>query len=159
MTDYSMLPNSFISPSEERKSAAYLFDIDGTLAHRVNRSPYDEYSAINDNFDLAVGTTMCALLDCGFKVILLTGRKERGRETLLNWLSSKLDSHHYSKLSVILMRQDSDNRPDEIVKKEMYQLEIQHKFNVIAVFDDRDKVVNMWRSIGIKCFQVSPGHF
>lgn len=159
MTDYSMLRSSFINSSDKRKSAAYLFDIDGTLAHRVNRSPYDEYSAINDDFDLAVGTTMCALLDCGFNIILLTGRKERGRATLLKWLSSKLDSRYYSKLSTILMRQDNDNRPDEIVKKEMYQLEIQNKFNVVAVFDDRDKVVNMWRSIGVKCFQVSPGHF
>jgi hypothetical protein len=28
-----------------------------------------------------------------------------------------------------------------------------------CVFDDRDKVVNMWRKRGIPCFQVAPGDF
>jgi len=27
------------------------------------------------------------------------------------------------------------------------------------VFDDRDKVVNMWRENGIPCLQVAPGNF
>jgi hypothetical protein len=30
---------------------------------------------------------------------------------------------------------------------------------LVAVFDDRDKVVAMWRSMGVPCFQVAPGDF
>ena len=30
---------------------------------------------------------------------------------------------------------------------------------VVAVFDDRDKVVNMWREVGLTCMQVAPGNF
>ena len=30
---------------------------------------------------------------------------------------------------------------------------------VVAVFDDRDKVVKMWREIGLTCMQVAPGNF
>ena len=30
---------------------------------------------------------------------------------------------------------------------------------IMCVFDDRDKVVKMWRENGISCFQVAPGNF
>ena len=33
------------------------------------------------------------------------------------------------------------------------------KDNVEAVFDDRQKVVDMWREIGLTCMQVAPGNF
>ncbi|WP_435575134.1 hypothetical protein [Burkholderia plantarii] len=30
---------------------------------------------------------------------------------------------------------------------------------IVAVFDDRDSVVAMWRDAGVTCFQVAPGEF
>ena len=33
------------------------------------------------------------------------------------------------------------------------------KENVLCVFDDRTKVVEMWRKNGLSCFQVSNGDF
>jgi hypothetical protein len=30
---------------------------------------------------------------------------------------------------------------------------------VVAVFDDRDQVVRMWRSLGLTVFQVAEGNF
>jgi hypothetical protein len=33
------------------------------------------------------------------------------------------------------------------------------KDDVVAVFDDRDKVVNMWRENGLTCMQVAYGNF
>ena len=30
---------------------------------------------------------------------------------------------------------------------------------ILCVFDDRTKVVNMWRENGLSCFQVAPGDF
>ena len=33
------------------------------------------------------------------------------------------------------------------------------KDNVECVFDDRQKVVDMWREIGLTCMQVAPGNF
>lgn len=30
---------------------------------------------------------------------------------------------------------------------------------LVAVFDDRARVVRMWRKAGITCFQVAPGDF
>lgn len=36
---------------------------------------------------------------------------------------------------------------------------IEHRRRLVAVFDDRDKVVSMWRARGVACFQVAPGAF
>ena len=33
------------------------------------------------------------------------------------------------------------------------------KKEIICTFDDRDKVVNMWRENGLTCMQVAPGNF
>ena len=59
----------------------------------------------------------------------------------------------------ILMRKQGDFRPDEEVKLEIYYNEIEPRYNVIAVFDDRDKVVKMWRENGLMCCQVYYGDF
>ena len=33
------------------------------------------------------------------------------------------------------------------------------KDQIVAVFDDRDKVVDMWRKNNLTCMQVAPGNF
>jgi len=48
--------------------------------------------------------------------------------------------------------------PDEKLKLQWLN-EMDWKDDVVAVFDDRDKVVNMWREIGLTCMQVAPGNF
>ena len=58
------------------------------------------------------------------------------------------------------MRRAGDFTPDEVLKRKWYEeLGSHDKARLVAVFDDRDKVVAMWRSIGVACFQVAPGKF
>ena len=57
------------------------------------------------------------------------------------------------------MRNKNNFQPDEIVKETIFHKEIEPKYNVIAVFDDRDKVVKMWRNLGLLCNQVYWGNF
>ena len=57
------------------------------------------------------------------------------------------------------MRQDDDYRFDEIIKEEIYTNNIKDNFKVLFVLDDRTKVVNMWRKIGLTCLQVDNGDF
>ena len=57
------------------------------------------------------------------------------------------------------MRKNGDSRRDSIVKEEIFWNDIEPKYNVLAVFDDRDQVVKMWRELGIKCFQCEYGNF
>ena len=32
-------------------------------------------------------------------------------------------------------------------------------YNPLLVFEDRDRVVQMWRDAGLKCLQVKPGEY
>ena len=57
------------------------------------------------------------------------------------------------------MRQAGDNRDDRIVKREIYEREIKGRYNVRFVLDDRNKVVALWRDLGLPCFQVADGDF
>ena len=47
--------------------------------------------------------------------------------------------------------------PDDVLKQNW--LNDLDKKDILCVFDDRQKVVDMWRNNGISCFQVAPGDF
>ena len=57
------------------------------------------------------------------------------------------------------MREKDDKRSDEEVKKEIYEKYIKSWFSVVMVFEDRNKVVDMWRNEGLLCSQVREGDF
>ena len=57
------------------------------------------------------------------------------------------------------MRDKGNFEPDEIIKEQIFHKEIEPNYNVLAVFDDRDKVVKMWRNLGLLCNQVYWGNF
>jgi len=50
-------------------------------------------------------------------------------------------------------------RKDVIIKQEIYEEHIKDKYDVLFVMDDRNQVVEFWRSIGLTCFQVAEGNF
>ena len=56
------------------------------------------------------------------------------------------------------MRAKNDTRPDEVIKKE-FVVELSILENIFLILDDREKVVNMWRSFKLPCFQVNEGLF
>lgn len=56
------------------------------------------------------------------------------------------------------MRKEDDNRKDSQVKYEIL-LDLAKEKNILAVFDDRNQVVKMWREAGLRCFQVADGNF
>jgi hypothetical protein len=87
-------------------------------------------------------------------VILVSGRVERTREKTVAWLKESFV--HYDAL---LMRPDGDFRADDVLKEEILDRDILPNYAVDMAFDDRDRVVAMWRRRGIPCLQVAPGDF
>lgn len=88
-------------------------------------------------------------------IYIFSGRSETVRGKTTEWLNYNnvfIPEEH------LLMRPDKDFTPDEELKKKWLQ-QIGGPDKVFCVFDDRDKVVAMWRSLGITCFQVAPGNF
>ncbi len=58
------------------------------------------------------------------------------------------------------MRPAGNTEDDRIIKRRYWdELDPVSRQCVFAIFDDRDKVVKMWRELGVACFQVAPGDF
>ena len=57
------------------------------------------------------------------------------------------------------MRETNDYRQDAVIKKEIYEKEIEGKYCIQGVFEDRTQCVNMWRKLGLTCFQVTDGDY
>ncbi|MEK6880974.1 MAG: polynucleotide kinase, partial [Nanoarchaeota archaeon] len=139
----------------------YLFDCDGTLAIKGNnRGIYEFEKSLDDVPNISVIKTLQSIVksNLDITIIFMTGREDKFRD-ITTALLKKIGAISTQSNPILLMRTSEDTRNDSIVKKELYEHFIKNKFNVIAVFDDRDRVVKMWRSIGLSCFQVAPGDF
>lgn len=135
---------------------AVICDIDGTIAsHEGVRDIYDGSKCHLDNVKPAV-LHLLRLNDLtNERVIFLSGREERWRSETMEFFRRKnvpFDGHLY-------MRPTGDSRDDTIVKQELFDQHVRHKFNVRFVLDDRNKVVDFWRAIGLTCLQVADGAF
>lgn len=135
---------------------AIIVDIDGTVAHmNGKRGPFDWKKVDVDDPDEHV-LNLVRSLSTVYKVIFMSGRDESCRDLTSNWL----DVYYGKEYEGLFMRKESDNRPDEIVKTELFEQHVKDKYYVEGVFDDRNKVVNMWRNqLGLKCLQVEEGNF
>lgn len=136
------------------KPKAWLVDIDGTLAHMGDRSPYDITTVGNDTPDTTIVDLVRVLADTGFEIVLMSGRSDECRKDTVRWLVG-----HGIGWDALHMRVAGDNRADFKVKADLFDAHVRNTWNVIGVLDDRDQVVKMWRSIGLKCLQVADGAF
>lgn len=139
---------------DDTKWDCVIVDIDGTLAHTSGkRSHYDMTKVRVDDCDYAVKEVI-NLLRKKYKIVVVTGRDEFCRTETQQWLVDNGISY-----DSLLMRKDNDKRKDSVIKEEIFWNQIDPNYNVLAVFDDRDQVVSMWRELGIKTFQCEYGNF
>ena len=107
----------------------------------------------------------------GFNIVIFSGRNDRSYATTKEWLEK-----YEVPYNLLVMRPDKFQdkswpvalgnpatpamrfMPDEILKKEMLDTFVDID-DVFMTVDDRQKVVDMWRSLGLTCFQVAPGDF
>lgn len=148
---------TYLKPEKIKKDYilddCFIFDIDGTLAHMENRSPFEFDKVDKDMVDLHV-KYLFQILEHNAKIIVFSGRDSICREATEQWLHANNIVPHG-----LYMRAEGDNRKDSIIKKELYENHIKGKYNVMGVFDDRNQVVNMWRDLGLTCYQVAYGYF
>lgn len=155
--DYRNVP----SPGETiRMNAASLpraviVDIDGTLALHKHRGPYDETRVITDEPHELVIANVRALAAQGLKIVITSGRTENCRADTEAWLKEHLGVEY----DVLLMRGADDRRNDADIKEALYRNHIAPHYNVVLVLDDRNRVVNRWRKLGLLVYQVAFGDF
>lgn len=160
----------------QAKEKAIIVDIDGTCAHNNgHRSVYDATKVYNDSVVEHVQDTVFGLACAGYKIIFVTGRQcatdgnWQCHDDTVRWINHKFcnsknfifheiaaDVRHEYKL---FMRGPDDKRCDTIVKRELYETVIKPKYDVVLCLEDRTRVVNMWRKLGLNCFQVAEGDF
>lgn len=146
-----------------------IFDLDGTLAnceHRMHHiAEFDldcghagkiDWEAfyracVHDTPMRATINTMIAFCATGCRVEIWTGRSDLVRDETVAWLNQ-----HGVPRCFMRMRPHGDHQPDINLKRTWLQ-ELGRTPDL--VFEDRTRVVAMWRAHGIPCFQVDSGDF
>ena len=149
------------------KKDIVIFDLDGTLAiinerrqkamkpnGKLNWKKFSSDELIKKDLpNIPVIKTAKLFHQSGFKIYVLSGRSDKTKKVTAQWLK-KYDVP----FDVLKMRKKDDTRPDEVIKKEfIFELSILE--NIFLILDDREKVVKMWRSLELPCFQVNEGLF
>lgn len=128
---------------------AVICDLDGTLCLLRNRNPYDASRCDQDDLNPVVASLLVGKI-----VLLVSGREEKYREPTLKFLTKYHIQYH-----ALWMRETGDRRKDSIIKKEIFDRHIRDVYNIEFVLDDRNQVVELWRSLGLTCLQVADGDF
>ena len=143
------------------KQKAIVVDLDGTCAliHQRKNGPYDASRCDEEDLpNIPVIETVKALTFAGYYVVFCSGREDKHREPTMRFLHN-----HFPEMNgdyVLFMRQTKDQRKDAIVKREIYEEQIAHRFDVLLVLDDRASVTKMWREeLGLTVLQCADGDF
>ena len=130
-----------------------IVDIDGTLAKMKDRGPFewDKVGQDEAHEDIINATYRLKL---GGLAILMSGRDESCRPETEKWLSD-----HGIGFWKLFMRPAGNMEKDSIIKERLYREHIEGRYYVDFVLDDRSQVVEMWRSLGLRCLQVADGDF
>lgn len=138
-----------------------VFDIDGTLAnieHRLAfvRSKPKNWKAFdagipNDLVNPHVAEVFWSMANVNHEIILASGRNERNRDATVKWLRE----NNLVGWQKLYMRKADDFRSDDIVKREILdEIVADYGRKPDMVFDDRPRVVRMWREAGVFVFNV-----
>ena len=149
-----------------------IFDLDGTLADITKRR--DMSTKENGKIDWDIFFTseniwfdtpnepvieIAKVLSQKNRIVIFSGRSKATKDETKRWLK-KFDVP----FDVIKMRPTSNEwkfMPDDELKQHWLDSLFpgDKKENILCVFDDRQKVVDMWRSNGLTCMQVAEGNF
>lgn len=140
---------------------AIIADMDGTLSLNTTGRPfYGDGAAegmLTDIENGAVFASVRAMCDgSDAELIVLTGREDTPeiRKATYDWLDRR-----QLLPDKLLMRPKGDYSPAQECKRAIYKKYIEGNYNVLAVFDDSQKCVDMWREEGLTCFQPNDGKF
>lgn len=144
-----------------------IFDLDGTLSlceHRLKyikgeKKDWNTFfkECINDEVNEPVAELL-RILWYDYLIVIISGRSEDVKSETETWLK-KYDIPYVK----LFMRPHNNFTSDDILKQELMkkaQKELNFdKDDVLCIFDDRSKVVEMWRDLGYTCFQVRKGDY
>ena len=153
----------------------YIFDLDGTLAdcthrlHLLDRRPKEWdafFKACDQDHPIFPMIQLLGEVSRSANWIeIWSGRSEAVRAETLEWLSDVAsctvgEYGGYHVVCRLRMRAIGDYTQDHDLKRDwLYADKLAGGDRIDLVFEDRQRVVDMWRSEGIMCCQVAPGQF
>ena len=150
----------------KKMSKTVIVDIDGTIADITHRLPLIQgespdwnkfYSqCFQDKPILPMIEVVRGLCMGGFHIAFMTGRVETVRKETYDWILKNCGKMFEN--CALYMRSDGDHRPDSELKSAMYDQDFK-KQNVVAVIEDRNQCVEMWRKKGLVCLQCANGDY
>tara|TARA_R100000388_G_C7170206_1_gene123512 strand:+ start:51 stop:524 length:474 start_codon:yes stop_codon:yes gene_type:complete len=150
-----------------------IFDLDGTLADIETRRKMATKANGKMDWDVFFADKLveldepnqpvidtCIALAEKYNVAIFSGRSEATKPTTIKWLKK-----HGVSFDILKMRPTNHPwkfMPDDKLKQhwldDLFPKDSK-RLDIVCVFDDRDKVVDMWRKNGLTCMQVAPGNF
>ena len=140
-----------------------IFDIDGTIADCDHRRHFitngnDDWVAFRaqTKYDTPI-QHVCDMakqhVADGDLVMFVSARNNSERDITIKQIQDWIGIDD----PLVFMRPDGDYRPDDVFKKDVLIIirDILDS-DPDVVYDDRNKVVDMWRANGINCVQVVP---
>ena len=151
----------------------YIFDLDGTLAliehrrHLINRERGKQdwkgfYAAcVDDQPNQPVIRVMECLRQSGAEVWIFSGRSDEVRAQTIAWLAQHTSfTAHELAGPLLTMRAEKNYTPDDDLKQSWLDaMQPEDRQRLQCTFDDRERVVKMWRAAGVTCLQVAEGDF
>ena len=142
------------------------WDLDGTLTdaepfvHLIHTKPKNwaawDQNIINHEPHTDI-VSLYMLHGClGHHNYVVTARSEAVREGTTGWLK-KHGLWEFCK--ELVMRPAKDYRPDHEVKLDILNMMRSNNINPDIVFEDRSRVVQMYRENGVRCLQVANGDY
>lgn len=118
-----------------------------------------DYDAFNYTLDLDkpnddVARMAKIIKNAGYHIFVLSGRSSKYLTQTSLWLC-----RWGIPFDLLRMREEGNEESDVTLKKRFLEDIRKNGHEVVGVFDDRDKVVEMWREEGLTCFQVAKGEY
>lgn len=123
---------------------AVIFDIDGTLAQMNGRSPFDWDKVSTDDPRMFIVEMSRFYKHLKYNILVVSGRDGVCKGLTEEWLNKNMVP-----FDEFFIRPEGDTRKDTIVKEEIFWNDIDTRYNVVGVVDDRPSVVRMWHELKI----------
>lgn len=146
--------NRIVITGDPQKPPCYIFDIDGTLALHCGRRDIFDWSRVGlDDVNEPVRHTLQLVRKSGIAVIICSGRNQCAAANTEKWCRV-----HGIEYDEIHFRADGVTEKDWMTKERMWA-DISTRYNIVAIYDDRDQVVDHARDLGYTVYQVNYGDF
>ena len=153
-TQVEKLVNNLVE-YDQNKEDCIVIDMDSTMCFNTSKRPWygpgSTEGMITDIPNKGVVDVVKAMQDADYNIIVCTGRNEAQREVTEQWLKG-----HYIEPTEIYMRSDYDYRKGVEIKEELIN-QILQKYNITAIFEDCEPIVQKLRDMGLTVLQPNKG--